>query len=128
MASPRFGEVRNARSGSVLPGGMLCLIVSSDDYHRIRRQYIIVEVVSELLSGDAIICDLGPVGAALTGAPFTVGSGPAHREFRRKQVARGEHDWVHAWTDERSFHLACGPENLTESLMLFRAWTSDSRE
>ncbi|MEV0030635.1 immunity 53 family protein [Nocardia sp. NPDC050793] len=51
----------------------------------------------------------------------------AHREFRRKQVDRGEHDWVHAWTDERAFHLACGPGNLTEALMLFRAWASDSR-
>ncbi|WP_433598845.1 hypothetical protein ACQPXH_24535 [Nocardia sp. CA-135953] len=30
-------------------------------------------MVSEPLSGDAIICDLGPVGAALTEAPFTVG-------------------------------------------------------
>jgi hypothetical protein len=75
MATPRFGEVWNAPSGSVLPGGMLCLIVSSDDFNRIRRQYIIVEVVSEFLSGDAIICDLGPVGVALTGAPFTVGPG-----------------------------------------------------
>lgn len=73
MAAPRFGEVWHAPSGSVLPGGMLCLIVSSDDYNRIRRQYIIVEVVSDPLSGDAIICDLGPVGVALTGAPFTVG-------------------------------------------------------
>lgn len=73
MAIPRFGEVWNAPSGSVLPGGMLCLIVSSDDYNRIRGQYIIVEVVSERLSGDAILCDLGPVGVALTGAPFTVG-------------------------------------------------------
>jgi hypothetical protein len=73
MAAPRFGEVWHAPSGSVLPGGMLCLIVSSDDYNRIRRQYIIVEVVSDPLSGDAIICELGPVGAALTGAPFTVG-------------------------------------------------------
>ncbi|MFD0000581.1 hypothetical protein [Nocardia sp. NPDC127526] len=75
MAAPRFGEVWHAPSGSVLPGGMLCLIISSDDYHRIRRQYIIVEVVSDPMSGDAIICDLGPVGVALTGAPFTVGPG-----------------------------------------------------
>ncbi|MFR9751765.1 hypothetical protein ACL02S_12105 [Nocardia sp. 004] len=49
--------------------------MSSDDYNRIRRQYIIVEVVSDPMSGDAIICDLGPVGVALTGAPFTVGPG-----------------------------------------------------
>ncbi|WP_329414765.1 hypothetical protein OG563_18445 [Nocardia vinacea] len=73
MAIPRFGEVWNAPSDSVLPGGMLCLIVSSDDYNRIRRQFIIVEVVSDPLSGDAIICDLGALGVALTGAPFTVG-------------------------------------------------------
>ncbi|MEV0294459.1 hypothetical protein [Nocardia sp. NPDC050710] len=75
MAIPRFGEVWNAPSGSILPGGMLCLIVSSDDYNRIRRQFVIVEVVTDPLSGDAIICDLGPVGVALTGAPFTVGPG-----------------------------------------------------
>ena len=74
MANPRFGEVWNAPSGSVLPGGMLCLIVSSDDFNRIRRQYVIVEVVADQLAGDAIICDLGAVGVALTGAPFTVGS------------------------------------------------------
>ncbi len=75
MALPRFGEVWNAPSGSVLPGGMLCLIVSSDDYNRIRRQFIIVEVLAEPLTGDAIICNLGAVGVALTGAPFTVGPG-----------------------------------------------------
>ncbi|MET8651062.1 MULTISPECIES: hypothetical protein [Nocardia] len=74
MPSPRFGEVWHAPSGSVLPGGMLCLIVSSDDYNRIRRQYIIVEVVTDPLSGDAIICPLGPgIGVALTGTPFAVG-------------------------------------------------------
>ena len=60
MANPRFGEVWNAPSGSVLPGGMLCLIVSSDDFNRIRRQYVIVEVISDALSGDAIICDRPP--------------------------------------------------------------------
>ncbi|MFG1793555.1 hypothetical protein [Nocardia sp. NPDC049149] len=74
MPLPRFGEVWHAPSGSVLPGGMLCLIVSSDDYNRIRRQFIIVEVVADPLSGDAIICPLGSVGVALTGAPFTVGA------------------------------------------------------
>lgn len=42
MVALRFGEVWNAPSGPVLPGGMLCLIVSADDYHRIRGQYIIV--------------------------------------------------------------------------------------
>ncbi len=59
----------------MLPGGMLWLIVSNDDYNRIRRRFVIVEVVSEPLSGDAIICDLGPVGVAITGTVHTVGPG-----------------------------------------------------
>lgn len=53
---------------------MLCLVVSSDDYNRIRRQFIIVEVVKADIAGDAILCDLGSIGVALTGAPFTVGA------------------------------------------------------
>ncbi|MFB7837862.1 hypothetical protein ACWIGW_44740 [Nocardia brasiliensis] len=75
MAIPHFGEVWHAPEGSVLPGGMLCLIVSNDDYHRTTRRYVIVEVMRESLTGDTIICDLGEsLGVALTGAPFTVGT------------------------------------------------------
>lgn len=47
------------------------------------------------------------------------------REYPRQRVSRGEHDWVMAWTSERTFHLACGPRNLTEGLSLFRAWASE---
>ncbi len=71
MGLPRFSE----RSGTPLRFRAarwgLCLIVSSDDYHRIRRQYIIVEVVTARRLSGAIICPLGSaIGVALTGAPF----------------------------------------------------------
>ncbi|MFJ6632606.1 Imm53 family immunity protein [Streptomyces sp. NPDC091376] len=38
---------------------------------------------------------------------------------------RDEHDWVTAWTSEQTFHVACGPGNLTEALSLFRIWASE---
>ncbi|MGX1809432.1 Imm53 family immunity protein [Nocardia sp. NPDC055321] len=46
------------------------------------------------------------------------------QKYPRQQIDRSEHDWVHAWTAERTFHLACGPRNLTEALALFRVWVS----
>ncbi|XIE77211.1 immunity 53 family protein [Streptomyces sp. SBR177] len=46
------------------------------------------------------------------------------REHPRRRITRGEDDWVMAWTSDRTFHLACGPRNLTEALELFRAWAS----
>ncbi|MCL6737435.1 immunity 53 family protein [Streptomyces neyagawaensis] len=49
----------------------------------------------------------------------------ADREYPRKRVTRDEPDWVVAWTSERTFHIACGPGNLTEALSLFRRWTSE---
>lgn len=74
MAVPRFGEVWLAPEGSLLPGGMVCLIVSNDDYHRITRRFVIVEVVRDSLTGDTIICNLGEsLGVALTGVVLTVG-------------------------------------------------------
>lgn len=48
----------------------------------------------------------------------------ADREYPRQQIDRSEHDWVHAWTAGQTFHLACGPRNLTEALALFRVWAS----
>ena len=49
----------------------------------------------------------------------------ADREHPRQRVTRDEHDWVMAWTSEQTFHLACGPGNLTEALSLFRRWASE---
>lgn len=51
-------------------------------------------------------------------------TGLADREYPRQQIDRSEHDWVHAWTAGQTFHLACGPRNLTEALALFRVWAS----
>ncbi|MFD7844827.1 immunity 53 family protein [Nocardia sp. NPDC059764] len=48
----------------------------------------------------------------------------ADQEYPRQQIDRSEHDWVHAWTAGQTFHLACGPRNLTEALALFRVWAS----
>ncbi|MFF2554939.1 immunity 53 family protein [Nocardia sp. NPDC058058] len=48
----------------------------------------------------------------------------AERKNPRQQIDRNEHDWVHAWTAGQTFHLACGPRNLTEALTLFRVWVS----
>ncbi|MFF7946289.1 immunity 53 family protein [Streptomyces griseorubiginosus] len=49
----------------------------------------------------------------------------ADREYPRQRVTRGDHDWVMAWTSERTFHLACGPGNLIEGLSIFRTWASE---
>ena len=38
VAVPHLVKVWHAPRGSILPGGMLCLIVSSDDFNRIRRR------------------------------------------------------------------------------------------
>ena len=45
-----------------------------------------------------------------------------HHEYPRQDVNRSPHDWVWAWTSEKTFHARCGPGNLTEALALFRSW------
>lgn len=49
----------------------------------------------------------------------------ADREHPHQRVTRDEHDWVIVWTSEQTFHVACGPGNLTEGLSLFRIWASE---
>lgn len=49
----------------------------------------------------------------------------ADREHPHQRVTRDERDWVMAWTSEQTFHIACGPGNLTEGLSLFRIWASE---
>lgn len=73
--TPQFGEVWLAPNATILPGGMLCLIVSHNAYNRATNHYIVVEVVTDSdLTGGAMICDLGPAGMALTGIPIAVGA------------------------------------------------------
>jgi len=33
---------------------------------------------------------------------------------------RNDEDWIHYWVQDRIFHAACGPLNLTEALSVFR--------
>ncbi|MEV8364615.1 immunity 53 family protein [Streptomyces niveus] len=46
------------------------------------------------------------------------------RDYIRQEINRAPHDWVWAWTAEKTFHAACGPGNLTEALTLFRTWAT----
>lgn len=48
------------------------------------------------------------------------------REYPRQDVHRSTHDWLSAWTSEKTFHAASGPGNLTEALTLFRSWATDN--
>lgn len=76
MTEPRFGEVWLAPDGTLLPGGMLCLIVSGDRYNARSENRIIVEVVGEkLAAAGALLVDLGPIGSAMIGSPLTVSVG-----------------------------------------------------
>ena len=42
--------------------------------------------------------------------------------LEREQMERAENDWIHCWTEDRSFHIACGPMNLSEALERFFLW------
>ena len=44
------------------------------------------------------------------------------RSLERVTVQRDEHDWLHAWTQDETFHAACGPLNLSEAIYTFRRW------
>jgi hypothetical protein len=33
-----------------------------------------------------------------------------------------EHDGIHYWAEAKQFHLACGPENLSEAIEIFVQW------
>ncbi|MEU6241709.1 immunity 53 family protein [Streptomyces sp. NPDC047024] len=48
----------------------------------------------------------------------------ADREHPQQRVTRGGNDWVTAWTSGQTFRIACGPDNLSEALSLFRSWAS----
>jgi hypothetical protein len=48
------------------------------------------------------------------------------RSFDRVELHRSEDDWVVAWVENASWHLACGPLNLAEGLHRFRVWAGDT--
>jgi hypothetical protein len=45
------------------------------------------------------------------------------RTLQRQTIQReNEHDWIHYCSEDRTFHIACGPKNLSESLDIFLLW------
>ena len=38
------------------------------------------------------------------------------------KIERTERDWIFYWVDANRFHIACGPENLSEAVELFVRW------
>lgn len=37
-------------------------------------------------------------------------------------INRTADDWLHAWADQREFHVDCGPLTLTEAIKTYLAW------
>lgn len=51
----------------------------------------------------------------------------ATRALREVTIERGPEDWLHAWVDDREFHVDCGPKNLTEAIDTFTSWADTSQ-
>lgn len=49
----------------------------------------------------------------------------APASYERRETHRSEDDWCVTWTEEGTFHAACGPTNLAEALHNFRVWAAD---
>ena len=42
------------------------------------------------------------------------------QELVRQRIQRDNEDnWIYYWTEDRTFHIACGPMNLSEALEIF---------
>ncbi|MGH3648738.1 MAG: hypothetical protein ACRDTM_16380, partial [Micromonosporaceae bacterium] len=69
--TPAFGEVWLAPDGTLLPGGMLCLVISGESYNTEHDQLIVVEVIGEgLAAAGGLLVDLGAVGSAVVDTPL----------------------------------------------------------
>ncbi len=74
---PQCGEVWLLDEASVLPGGMLALIVSGPAYNAARPRRMVVEVITEALpAAGALLAPLphrlAHLGVAIIGEPMTV--------------------------------------------------------
>ena len=74
---PQCGEVWLLDEASVLPGGMLALVVSGPAYSAARPRRIVVEVIIEALpaAGALLVAlphRLAQLGVAIIGEPMTV--------------------------------------------------------
>jgi hypothetical protein len=45
-----------------------------------------------------------------------------NRVLERTRIDRGEKDWIMYWVEEKVFHAACGPSNLSEAIKVFIDW------
>lgn len=77
MIEPQCGEVWLLDEASVLPGGMLALVVSGPAFNAARPRRLVVEVVTASLpSAGALLAALPPrlgqLGVAVIGEPMTV--------------------------------------------------------
>jgi mRNA-degrading endonuclease toxin of MazEF toxin-antitoxin module len=74
---PQCGEIWLLDDASVLPGGMLALVVSGPLYNAARPRRLVVEVVTEALpAAGALLAPLparlAQLGVAIIGEPMTV--------------------------------------------------------
>jgi hypothetical protein len=43
--------------------------------------------------------------------------------LERQRIQRqNENDWIQYWAEDKTFHIACGPLNLSEAVDLFVHW------
>ncbi|MGE5323662.1 MAG: immunity 53 family protein [Actinomycetota bacterium] len=43
-------------------------------------------------------------------------------ECKRTRIERGDQDWIEYWAEKHQFHIACGPQNLSEAISIFADW------
>ena len=48
------------------------------------------------------------------------------RALERAKIERTENDWIQYWVENRQFHAACGPLNLSEAIQTFIEWFQKS--
>lgn len=48
--------------------------------------------------------------------------------FDSLKIERSDTDWIHAFRENTTIKLRCGPENLEESLRIFLDWTEHVNE
>jgi hypothetical protein len=44
------------------------------------------------------------------------------RALEKTKIDRSATDWVMYWVEEKAFHVACGPSNLSEAIKIFIEW------
>ena len=42
------------------------------------------------------------------------------KEFKRIEIEKSELNWIHCWIEADVFTIACGPQNLTEAITIFK--------